>query len=90
MQMIAGILIMTFLSLSVKAEQGTMSTDNSPASSAEASLSGFSSEEIDLREEEVELQEDDYDPTMDNDPIQIEIDKERRENSYEDELFNNQ
>lgn len=40
------------------AEQGTMSTDDSEASQAEASLSGTSNDDIDLREEEVQLQED--------------------------------
>lgn len=38
--------------------QGTMSTDDTEASQGEASLSGTNNEDIDLREEEVQLQED--------------------------------
>lgn len=43
--------------------QGTMSTDHTEASEADASLSG-AIDEIDLREEEVQMIEGDYDPQL--------------------------
>ncbi|MFP5385548.1 MAG: hypothetical protein ACLGHN_05675 [Bacteriovoracia bacterium] len=43
--------------------QGTMSTDSTEASEAEASLSG-TVDSIDLREEEVQLIEGDFDPQL--------------------------
>lgn len=66
----------TLLSTTATFAQGTMSPDDNPASEAEASMSGYSQDQIDLREEEVQLQEDDYDPSVDDAPIEIETDPE--------------
>lgn len=69
----------TFISIQTFA-QGTMSTDDTQASEAAASMSGTTDQEIDLREEEVqldeemgerEMQEEKYDPTIDDEPIII-------------------
>ena len=76
--------ITLFLSFPILAEQGTMSTDDTSASDAEASMSGTADEEIDLREEEVQMQEEKFDPTMDDEPIIIEQDAEELE-EYEEE-----
>lgn len=52
--------------------QGTMSTDNTEASEADASLSG-TADEIDLREEEVQLIEGDYEPQLEEEyPVEDE------------------
>lgn len=66
------LLICFFVTMPLLA-QGTMSTDESPASEAEASLSGTTEEEMDLREEEVQMQEEAYDPTIDDRPVTIEL-----------------
>lgn len=65
--------------------QGTMSTDDTAASQGDASLSGTTNEEIDLREEEVQMQEEKFDPSYDNEPIEIEMEQERMEQT-EDEV----
>lgn len=78
------IILLMFIPFTTNA-QGTMSTDQTPASEAEASMSGYSTEEdIDLREEEVQMQEDDYDPSM-GEPIVIEPDLELLD-EYEEEV----
>lgn len=68
----------------VLAEQGTMSTDDTQASEAEASMSGTADQEIDLREEEVQLEEEKFNPIMDDEPIIIEQEPEQQE-EYEEE-----
>jgi hypothetical protein len=84
MKLIITILALTFC-MTVFA-QGTMSTDDTQASEAPASLSGYSEDEIDLREEEVQMQEDDFIPGVDDAPILIEEqeDPERTEKQDED------
>lgn len=78
--------LFTFLLMAMTAfGQGTMSTDDTAASQGDASLSGTSEEEIDLREEEVQMQEEKFDPSYDNDPIEIEMEQERMEQA-EDEI----
>jgi hypothetical protein len=53
------IYLILFLSFVAHAEQGTMTTDDNSTSQAEASLSGTEEEhEMDLRVEEVQLQEE--------------------------------
>lgn len=64
--------------------QGTMSTDDTAASQGDASLSGTVDEEIDLREEEVQMQEEKFDPSYDNEPIEIEMEEERMEQPEEE------
>lgn len=64
--------------------QGTMSTDDTQASQGDASLSGTTEEEIDLREEEVQMQEEKFDPSYDNEPIEIDLEQERMEESEEE------
>jgi Tfp pilus assembly protein PilN len=62
------IIFAALVSLAAYSEQGTMNTDNSRASSAEASLSGTTDEEIDARIEEVQIieeQEERLDPAED-------------------------
>ena len=84
--MLFRIYILLFLvSISSVFGQGTMSTDDNPAAEAEASMSGYTEDQVDLRDEEVELQEDDYDPTVDDEPIQIETNQELME-EYNDEV----
>lgn len=75
MQILLSMMIFAFISLTALA-QGTMSTDDSVTSEAEASLSGYTEDELDLREEEVQMQEEHYDPTIDDRPIEIEMDQE--------------
>ena len=84
MKKLLTLMITLFLSFPILAEQGTMSTDDTSASDAEASMSGTADEEIDLREEEVQMQEEKFDPTMDDEPIIIEQDAEELE-EYEEE-----
>jgi hypothetical protein len=50
--------IIFLLTSQAMAEQGTMSTDTTEASSAEASLSGESDYEVDLKDQDVQMQED--------------------------------
>lgn len=65
----------------VFAEQGTMSTDDNEVSQGEASLSG-TSDDIDLREEEVQLQEDETSPV--DQPLEVnEAELEDLENEME-------
>ena len=63
--------------------QGTYSTDDTDVSRGDASLSGTTEEEIDLREEEVQMQEEKFDPSYDNDPIEIEREQQQMEESAE-------
>lgn len=80
------ITLITFLLMTMTAfAQGTMSTDDTAASQGDASLSGTTEEEMDLREEEVQMQEEKFDPSYDNDPIEIEMEQERMEET-EDEV----
>ena len=65
--------------------QGTMSTDDTQASEAPASLSGYSEDEIDLREEEVQMQEDDFIPEVDSEPIRIEEQEDPEQSDKLDE-----
>jgi hypothetical protein len=76
MQMLIFILIFLMFSILAFGEQGTMSTDDSDTSKAEASMSGIVDDSIDFREPEVELQEEDYDPKIDDRPIKIETNQE--------------
>lgn len=85
MKSLIKILTTTLISTSTAFAQGTMSSDDNPASEAEASMSGYTKDRIDVREEEVQLQEDDYDPTVDDTPIEIETDPELME-QYNDEV----
>lgn len=85
MKSLIKILSTTLISTATVFAQGTMSPDDNPASEAEASMSGNTKDQIDVREEEVQLQEDDYDPTVDDAPIEIETDPELME-QYNDEV----
>jgi hypothetical protein len=77
MQFIFAILIFAALSIAALG-QGTMSTDDSTASGSAASLSGYTTEDpIDLRDEEIEMQEDNYDPSVDDKPLEIKQVKEK-------------
>lgn len=56
MQIILTIIIFTFLSV-VALGEGTLSTDNNPASRAEASLSGYEAGKVEVEEDDIEAQE---------------------------------
>lgn len=86
MHLLFAILIFSLLSIAALGEQGTMSTDDSSVSGSAASLSGFNEDQIDLRDEEVQMQEDDYDPSVDSKPIEVESDKEKMD-QYQDEVY---
>lgn len=72
-------IVLLITSLSVSGTD-TLSIDKDEASKAEASLSGTTEDDIDLREEEVQLQEDPgFDPTYEElDRLELE-DEELRE-----------
>lgn len=86
MHLLFSILIFALLTFAAFSEQGTVSTDDTEASQAEASISGSSDENIEAQdEEEVQLiEKEEYDPSMD-DPIEIELDKDKMD-LYEEEV----
>jgi hypothetical protein len=82
------IFFVVLVSFTAYSEQGTMSTDHSRASSAEASLSGTSEEEFDPRIEEVQIieeQEERVDPA--EDPFEIKVEDQRLK-EFEEEMTN--
>lgn len=68
MHILLAILIFSLLSLVALGEQGTVSTDDTEASQSPASLSGYrmgeskkqAQEDMDMREEEVQINDDEY------------------------------
>lgn len=85
--MLFSILLFALLTFAAFSEQGTMSTDDTAASQAEASMSGTTDEELEAQaqEEEVQLiEKEEYDPSME-DPIEIELDKDKMD-LYEEEV----
>lgn len=86
MHFLVSFLIFGLFSFAALGEQGTLSTDNTEASQAAASMSGYEEQEdVDLREEEVQLQEDDYDPSVDDRPVEVELDQQKMD-EYNEEV----
>lgn len=82
MQILISILLL-FLAGFTMYEQGTMSTDDTRESRAEASLSGVKNvQPIEAQEEEVKIEDDDYDPDKDTN---TEIDQEKMQ-QYQNEV----
>jgi len=73
MHILFSILFFVLVSFAAFSEQGTMSTDDTREARAEASLSGRSDTDIEAQEEEVQIENDDYDPDA------TEIDEEKME-----------
>lgn len=78
MQIVISILLLALVSFAAFSEQGTMSTDDTSTSQAEASLSGTTDEDIEAQEEEVRIEDDEFDPN-------VEIDEERMD-EYQQEV----
>ncbi len=78
MQIVISILLLALVSFAAFSEQGTMSTDDTTTSQSEASLSGTTDEEIEAQEEEVRIEDDEFDPN-------VEIDEERMD-EYQEEV----
>jgi hypothetical protein len=86
MKFLISFLLLNFISFAVYSEQGTMSTDNTTASEAEASMSGVrQEEEIDTREEEVKIEDDEYEVSPEREDA-LEIDQEKMD-AYESERY---
>lgn len=62
MHILISILLFLLVSFTAFSEQGTMSTDDTREARAEASLSGSSDKKIEVQEEEVRIEDDEYDP----------------------------
>ncbi len=78
MQIVISILLLALVSFAAFSEQGTLSTDDTTASQAEASLSGTTDEEMEAQEEDVRIEDDEFDPN-------VEIDEERMD-EYQEEV----
>ena len=82
MQILISILLLFIVGFTMY-EQGTMSTDDTREARAEASLSGVKNvEPVEAQEEEVRIEDDEYDP--DQDP-NTEIDEEKMQ-EYQKEV----
>lgn len=83
MQILISILMFVLMSFATFYEQGTMSTDDTRESRAEASLSGVKDvEPYEAQEEEVRIEDDEYDPNSDPN---TEIDEEKMQ-EYQNEV----
>jgi hypothetical protein len=79
MHILISILLFALISFAAFSEQGTMSTDDTREAQAPASLSGTTDQGIEAQEEEVRIDDDEYD--SDN----VEIDEEKMD-QYQQEV----
>jgi len=83
MHILFSILLFVIFSFAAFSEQGTMSTDDTREARAAASLSGTSDKEIEAQEEEVRIEDDEYDPeATEIDEQKMEEYKEQQEVQY--------
>jgi hypothetical protein len=79
MHILISILLFALVSFAAFSEQGTMSTDDTREAQAPASISGTTDKGIEAQEEEVRIEDDEYDPEG------AEIDEEKME-QYQQEV----